>query len=100
MADARSHQGLYLVANENGFKAWIIQIPEWNKLREIKLGEYPAMELGNGRKPYLEQRALRNLNIDPWRNLEEHRKARRGRGTFNQIPDFAYIESILGRAYR
>lgn len=74
LSDAAPHRGLRLVVNKSGSKTWIYRYRNSdNKLRQIKLGEYPAMSLSDARAALLQQRSIRNEYGDP----REYKKNKR-----------------------
>jgi len=65
LADAHPYQGLRLRANANGTKTWTYRYRAGDKLKQIKLGTWPGMELAEARAAFLSQRKLRESNRDP-----------------------------------
>ena len=72
LVDASPHRGLRFVANKNGTKTWIYRYRDSeNKLKQIKLGDYPGMGLAEARAAYIEQKLIKSQHGDP----RKHRKA-------------------------
>jgi integrase len=65
LADTHPYQGLRLRANANGTKTWTYRYRFGDKLKQIKLGTWPGMELAEARTAFLSQRKLREANRDP-----------------------------------
>jgi integrase len=65
LADTHPYQGLRLRANVNGTKTWTYRYRAGDKLKQIKLGTWPGMELAEARAAFLIQRKLREGNRDP-----------------------------------
>ncbi len=65
LSDAHPYQGLRLRANKNGTKTWMYRYRSGDKLKQIKLGTYPGMELAEAREALLGQRKLKEQNKDP-----------------------------------
>ncbi|NMP16139.1 tyrosine-type recombinase/integrase [Thalassotalea sp. Y01] len=66
LADTHPNRGLRLVANQNGTKSWIYRYRnQLGKLKQIKLGSYPALSVSDARLLYLEQKAIRDKGGDP-----------------------------------
>lgn len=79
LSDTSPHVGLRLVANKNGTKSWLYRYrtprPEY-RLKQMKLGDYPAMSLAEARAEHIKQRAIRNKEGDPVKlALDLERKA-------------------------
>ncbi|MCP4274778.1 MAG: integrase arm-type DNA-binding domain-containing protein [Gammaproteobacteria bacterium] len=74
LSDAHPHKGLRVRANKNGTKTWIYRYRAGNKLRQIRLGSYPGMDLAEAREAYIEQRRLREQSQDPRRVAAERKK--------------------------
>lgn len=70
--------GLRLVASPTGTKSWIYRYrsPTDGKMRQMKLGTYPAMPMKEARKKRDEQKELRDQGNDP-RLLKKQHKAER-----------------------
>ncbi len=67
LADTHPHSGLRLRANKNGSKTWFYRYKLADKLKQIKLGTWPGMELAEARAAFIEQRKLKESNQDPVR---------------------------------
>jgi integrase len=65
LADAHPYQGLRLRANKNSTKTWTYRYRSGDKLKQIKLGTYPGMELAEAREALLAQRKLKEQLQDP-----------------------------------
>lgn len=66
LADAAPHRGLRLHANKNGTKSWIYRYRDSEKkLKQIKLGDYPALGLAEARAAYIEQKTIKSKYGDP-----------------------------------
>jgi hypothetical protein len=66
LVDAPPHGGLRLKANKSGSKAWSYRYKVSDKkLRQIKLGGYPLMDLAAARAALMEQKAVRDAGGDP-----------------------------------
>lgn len=74
LSDTSPHVGLRLVANKNGTKTWLYRFrtprPEY-RLKQMKLGDYPAMSLAEARIEHIKQRAIRNKEGDPVKLAQE-----------------------------
>ncbi|MFT5930159.1 MAG: hypothetical protein ACI9GE_000344 [Oceanospirillaceae bacterium] len=62
--DTYPHQGLRVGANKNGTKAWLYRYRVGTKLRQVKLGIYPSVDLSEAREVYTESRTLKNKGVD------------------------------------
>lgn len=72
IVDSSPHRGLRFVGNKNGTKTWIYRYRDSdNKLKQIKLGDYPGMGLAEARAAYIEQKLIKSQHGDP----RLHRKA-------------------------
>lgn len=72
LADAHPNRGLRLVANKNGTKTWFYRYRSTTdsytdkqgkaqfRLKQIKLGNFPAMGLGEARNAFQEQKGIRD----------------------------------------
>jgi len=61
IADTAPHSGLRLIARATGTKTWIYRYrPTGGKLKQIKLGNYPAMGLAAAREAFRAQKAIRD----------------------------------------
>jgi len=65
LSDAHPYQGLRLRANKNATKTWTYRYRSGDKLKQIKLGTYPGIELAEAREALVEQRKLKEQNKDP-----------------------------------
>jgi integrase len=65
LADSHPYQGLRLRANVNGTKTWMYRYRLGEKLKQIKLGTWPGMDLAEAREVFLKQRKFREANQDP-----------------------------------
>ncbi|MCP4996414.1 MAG: integrase arm-type DNA-binding domain-containing protein [Gammaproteobacteria bacterium] len=74
LSDAHPYKGLRLRANKNGTKTWMYRYRSGDKLKQIKLGTYPGMELAEAREALLEQRKLKERHQDPRRVLEQKKR--------------------------
>lgn len=77
IADAHPHSGLRLIARATGTKTWIYRYrPTGGKLKQIKLGNYPAMGLADARKAFRQQKAIRDdaTQGDPLAALAKQRR--------------------------
>ncbi|MEJ1408626.1 MAG: integrase family protein [Candidatus Sedimenticola sp. (ex Thyasira tokunagai)] len=77
LTDAHPYKGLRLRANKNSTKTWTYRYRSGDKLKQIKLGTYPGMELAEAREALLEQRKLREQHQDPRRVHEQKKQAMR-----------------------
>lgn len=95
LTDVHPHQGLRLRANKNGTKTWSYRYRVGSKLRQIKLGTYPGMELAEARQALIEQRRLREQNRDPRRvAAERKREAEQKTFTFSTMVEQYLSERI------
>ena len=95
LADVHPHQGLRLRANKNGTKTWSYRYRVGNKLRQIKLGTYPGMELAEARQALIEQKRLREQNQDPRRvTAERKREAEQQAFTFSVMVEQYLSERV------
>jgi len=84
-----------LCANKNGTKSWIYRYRVGDKLRQIKLGTYPGMDLAEARQIFIEQKKLREQNRDPQRvAAERKREAQRQEFTFAVMVEQYLTERI------
>lgn len=61
IADTHPHSGLRLTARASGTKTWTYRYrTTGGKLKQIKLGNYPAMGLADARGVYRKQKAIRD----------------------------------------
>ena len=65
ISDVAPYSGLRVRANKNGTKTWIYRYRAGLKLKQIKLGTWPGMELSEARRALLKLRASKEQNIDP-----------------------------------
>jgi integrase len=65
LADLPPHEGLRVKANKNGSKSWYYRYRVGSKLRQVTLGSYPSMDLGEAREEYRKFKKLKDRNIDP-----------------------------------
>lgn len=100
LADSHPYRGLRLVANKNGTKTWIYRYRAPDKrLRQIKLGNYPAMGLGAARDAYRTQKAIRDdASLGDPRAVQDKEKARVMREA-EQAKKAAYLVSDLLEHY-
>jgi integrase len=77
LADTHPHSGLRLVVNKSGSKTWIYRYrsPIDNKLKQIKLGGYPAMSLNQARVTLIGLKADREAGID----LQERKREKKAK---------------------
>src|SRR5262245_23398521 len=59
-----SRPGLALRISHTGRKVWTMHLRQGGQLKRIKLGEYPAMGLGEAREAWLKARAARAAGKD------------------------------------
>ena len=72
LSDIPPNAGLRIVVNKSGSKSWIYRYRIDSKLKQIKLGNYPSVDLKEARSLLAEKKKLRTVeNKDP---LEERRK--------------------------
>ena len=95
LSDAAPHQGLRLRANKNGSKTWTYRYRIAGKLKQLKLGSFPAMTLAEARGALLTQKKLREENLDPRRVAANKRlEAELANFTFAQMVDLYLVERI------
>ncbi len=75
LSDTHPHGGLRLVVNKSGSKTWIYRYrsPIDNKLKQVKLGLYPTMELSQARAELIRLKGERDGGVD----LQERKKEKR-----------------------
>ena len=73
LSEAHPYKGLRVRANKNGTKTWMYRYRVGDKLKQIKLGTYPGMELSEAREEFLAQRKLREKHEDP-RQVAQQKK--------------------------
>ena len=71
LSDAHPYQGLRLRANKNGTKTWMYRYRSGDKLKQLKLGTFPGMELAEAREALIKQRKLKEQHLDPRRVAEQ-----------------------------
>ena len=74
ISDAHPYQGLRIRANKNGTKTWMYRYRSGDKLKQIKLGTYPGMELAEAREALTEQKKLKEQHQDPRRVALQKKK--------------------------
>jgi len=95
LSDAAPHQGLRLRANKDGSKTWTYRYRSAGKLKQLKLGSFPAMSLAEARGALLDQKKLREKNLDPQRVAANKRlEAELTSFTFTQMVDLYLVERI------
>lgn len=95
LSDASPHQGLRLRANKDGSKTWTYRYRSERKLKQLKLGSFSAMSLAEARGALLEQKKLREKNLDPQRVAANKRlEAELVNFTFTQMVDLYLVERI------
>jgi hypothetical protein len=65
LADTPPNEGLRVKANKNGSKSWYYRYRLGSKLRQVRHGSYPSMDLSEAREEYRKFKKLRDFNIDP-----------------------------------
>jgi integrase len=73
LSDAHPYKGLRIRANKNGSKTWMYRYRAGEKLKQIKLGTYPGMDLAEAREKFIDQRRLKEDHQDP-RQVAEKKK--------------------------
>ncbi len=74
ICDAHPYKGLRLRGNKNGTKTWMYRYRSGEKLKQIKLGTYPGMELTEAREALTEQKKLKEQHQDPRRVARQKKK--------------------------
>jgi hypothetical protein len=72
--------GLYFQVAKGGSASWIFRYKQHGKSREMDLGSYPAVSLGQARLLAGEQRRILASGIDPLAARDEEREAKRRAG--------------------
>ena len=97
LSDAHPHRGLRLRANKNGTKVWFYRYRSGDKLKQIKLGSFPGMDLSEARKKHTEQKKLLEVNQDPRQvAAEKKRLAKQQEFTFGVMVEL-YLEERVER---
>ncbi len=95
LADAHPNQGLRLRATKKGTKTWFYRYRVGDKLKQIKLGSYPGMDLAEAREAYRGQKKLREQYLDPQViTAERKREAERQKFTFSVMVDQYLTERV------
>lgn len=72
LSDTPPNSGLRIIVNKSGSKSWVYRYRIDGKLKQMKLGNFPAMDLKEARTELAAKKKLRTVeNKDP---LEERRK--------------------------
>ena len=95
IADAAPHRGLRLHANANGTKTWVYRYRGLEKkLKQIKLGDYPAMGLAEARAAYIEQKAIKHKFGDPREFRENESKKRKEAAAHEKAQGYLVSEMV------
>jgi integrase len=77
LSDTPPNGGLRIIVNKSGSKSWIYRYRVDSKLKQIKLGNYPSVDLKEARSLLADKKKLRTVeNKDP---LEERNKQKEQR---------------------
>ena len=78
LSDILPHSGLRIVVNKSGSKTWVYRYrsPLNNKLKQVKLGLYPTMELAAARAELIRLKGERDSGIDPQQRKKEQKAER------------------------
>jgi integrase len=77
LSDTPPNAGLRIIVNKSGSKSWIYRYRVDSKLKQIKLGNYPSVDLKEARSLLADKKKLRTVeNKDP---LEERNKQKEQR---------------------
>ena len=68
-------QGLYLAVDESNAKRWILRLMVQGKRRDLGLGGYPAVGLGEAREMAAGHRKIAKSGGDPFAKRNKHRQA-------------------------
>ena len=90
ISDAHPHRGLRLRANKNGTKTWMYRYRSGDKLKQIKLGTYPGMNLAEAREQLLKQKKLREKYLDPQQEAEKKKEEVRRREAARRKTEFTF----------
>jgi len=95
LIDAPPHQGLRFSVNKNGTKTWTYRYRTRDKkLRQIKLGDYPAMQLSEARAAFVEQQAIRNTHGDPREFADEQRIVKERHRRNSKKTEFLFSQMV------
>ncbi len=97
LSDAHPYKGLRVRANKNGTKTWMYRYRVGDKLKQIKLGTYPGMELSEAREAFLAQRKLREQHEDPRQVAQQKIEETRQRARENNKKIFTF--SVMVEQY-